>query len=286
MSMRKLLYLLSITLLASCGMPSTNEQAAKTVDSLRIVSINGTVSEVLASLGLADQIVGVDVTSTYPERLKDRPKVGHNRNLSMEGILSLEPDLVIGTTSDIKPEAIKQLQQTGIHVQLFDRTFSPDGTKALIRQVGDSLDLKQTADSLLQQLDDELEKVSSFAASSPKPRVLFIYARGAGTMMVGGSGTPIDEMITLAGGDNVAKDLEEYKPLTPEALVKYNPDVILLFDSGLSSLGNIDGILTVKGVSETNAGKNKKIVEMDGQLLSGFGPRLATAIDELYHKIH
>lgn len=286
MSMRKLLYLLSITLLASCGMPSTNEQAAKTVDSLRIVSINGTVSEVLAGLGLADQIVGVDVTSTYPERLKDRPKVGHNRNLSMEGILSLEPDLVIGTTSDIKPEAIKQLQQTGIHVQLFDRTFSPDGTKALIRQVGDSLDLKQTADSLLQQLDDELEKVSSFAASSPKPRVLFIYARGAGTMMVGGSGTPIDEMITLAGGDNVAKDLEEYKPLTPEALVKYNPDVILLFDSGLSSLGNIDGILTVKGVSETNAGKNKKIVEMDGQLLSGFGPRLATAIDELYHKIH
>lgn len=286
MRMRKLLYLLSITLLASCGMPSTDEQAAKTVDSLRIVSINGTVSEVLASLGLADQIVGVDVTSTYPERLKDRPKVGHNRNLSMEGILSLEPDLVIGTTSDIKPEAIKQLQQTGIHVQLFDRTFSPDGTKALIRQVGDSLDLKQTADSLLQQLDEELEKVSSFAASSPKPRVLFIYARGAGTMMVGGSGTPIDEMITLAGGDNVAKDLEEYKPLTPEALVKYNPDVILLFDSGLSSLGNIDGILTVKGVSETNAGKNKKIVEMDGQLLSGFGPRLATAIDELYHKIH
>lgn len=286
MRMRKLLYLLSITLLASCGMPSTDEQAAKTVDSLRIVSINGTVSEVLASLGLADQIVGVDVTSTYPERLKDRPKVGHNRNLSMEGILSLEPDLVIGTTSDIKPEAIKQLQQTGIHVQLFDRTFSPDGTKALIRQVGDSLDLKQTADSLLQQLDEELEKVSSFAASSPKPRVLFIYARGAGTMMVGGSGTPIDEMITLAGGDNVAKDLEEYKPLTPEALVKYNPDVILLFDSGLSSLGNIDGILTMKGVSETNAGKNKKIVEMDGQLLSGFGPRLATAIDELYHKIH
>src|SRR5690606_2931922 len=168
MRMRKLLYLLSITLLASCGMPSTDEQAAKKVDSLRIVSINGTVSEVLASLGLADQIVGVDVTSTYPERLKDRPKVGHNRNLSMEGILSLEPDLVIGTTSDIKPEAIKQLQQTGIHVQLFDRTFSPDGTKALIRQVGDSLDLKQTADSLLQQLDEELEKVSSFAASSPK----------------------------------------------------------------------------------------------------------------------
>lgn len=284
--MKKLIYLLSVVLLASCGSPVTNEHAHKTTDSLRIVSINGTVSEVLASLGLADQVVGVDVTSTYPESLKAKPKVGHNRNLSMEGILSLEPDLVIGTAADIKPEAIKQLTQTGIEVKLFDRDFSPNGAKELIRQIADSLDLRHRADSVLQQLNEELEKVSSFTASSPKPRVLFIYARGAGTMMVGGSGTPIDEMITLAGGENVAKDLEDYKPLTPEALVKYNPDVILLFDTGLSSLGDIDGILTVKGVSETNAGKNKKIVEMDGQLLSGFGPRLAMAIDELYHKIH
>lgn len=284
--MKKLIYLLSVVLLASCGSPVTNEHAHKTIDSLRIVSINGTVSEVLASLGLADQVVGVDVTSTYPESLKAKPKVGHNRNLSMEGILSLEPDLVIGTAADIKPEAIKQLTQTGIEVKLFDRDFSPNGAKELIRQIADSLDLRHRADSVLQQLNEELEKVSSFTASSPKPRVLFIYARGAGTMMVGGSGTPIDEMITLAGGENVAKDLEDYKPLTPEALVKYNPDVILLFDTGLSSLGDIDGILTVKGVSETNAGKNKKIVEMDGQLLSGFGPRLAMAIDELYHKIH
>lgn len=283
---RRLFFILSVGLLTSCGTPNSDQQTTTATDSLRIVSVNGTVSEVLAALGMAEQIVGTDVTSTYPESLQNKPKVGHNRNLSLEGILSLEPDMLVGTPSDIKPEAIKQLSQAGIAIKLFEQDYTPDGTKQLMREIADSLGKTEQGDAIVQKLDEELRDVSAYAGATPKPRVLFIYARGAGTMMVGGTGTPIDEMITLAGGENVAKDLQEYKPLTPEALVKYNPDVILLFDTGMSSLGNMDGVLTVKGVSETNAGKNKKIVEMDGQLLSGFGPRLAVAIDELYHKIH
>lgn len=286
MIIKRLFFVLSATFLASCGAPTANQETEGTPgDSLRIVSINGTVSEILGTLDMADQIVGTDVTSTYPESLQSKPKVGHNRNLSIEGILSLEPDVIVGTAADIKPETQKQLSQTGIAVKLFEQDYSPEGTKQLIRQVADSLDKTVQGDSILRQLDEALDQVSTYASATPKPRVLFIYARGAGTMMVGGTGTQIDKMIKLAGGENVATDIEEYKPLTPEALVKYNPDVILLFDSGLSSMGGVDGILSVKGVQQTNAGKNKKIVEMDGQLLSGFGPRLATAIDELYHKI-
>src|SRR3546814_10521282 len=116
--------------------------------------------------------------------------------------------------------------------------------------------------------------------------VFFIYARGTGTMMVAGQLKQLDEMITLAGGENAVSGFEDFKPLTAESLVAANPDVILLFDSGLSSLGGIAGLLEVQGVAETNAGKARKVVEMDGQFLTGFGQRLGKAILELTKKIH
>ena len=104
--------------------------------------------------------------------------------------------------------------------------------------------------------------------------------------MVAGQRTQLDEMIKLAGGENAVSGFEDFKPLTAESLVAANPDVILLFDSGLSSLGGIDGLLEVQGIGQTNAGKNRKVVEMDGQFLTGFGPRLGEAILELAKKIH
>jgi len=118
-----------------------------------------------------------------------------------------------------------------------------------------------------------------------KPKVLFIYARGAGNLMVAGSGTPLHSMIELAGAENAASALTDFKPLTPEALLTTNPDVILMFDKGLQSLGGVDGLLKIEGIATTNAGKNKKVVTMDGQYLSGFGPRVGDAVVELHNKL-
>ncbi|MFT4022834.1 MAG: ABC transporter substrate-binding protein, partial [Flavihumibacter sp.] len=115
-------------------------------------------------------------------------------------------------------------------------------------------------------------------------KVLFVYARGAGSLQVAGKGTALTKMIELAGGTN-AVDFDNFKPLTSESLVAANPDVIVLFDSGLKSVGGPEGFLQVPGVSLTNAGKNKKIVSMDGAMLSGFGLRLPQAIAELNQKI-
>lgn len=272
--------------LSACNPSSNSTDGGFEADFLRIVSINGTVSEVLAELGLLDQIVGTDVASTYPASLRESPKVGHNRQITTEGVLALEPNIIIGTTEDLKPETAEQLKQAGIRILLLDHAFSTNGAVDLIRSLADSLQLRARGDSLIQVLDTELESVKTYKEQEEKPKVLFIYARGTGTMMVGGAGTQVDEMISLAGGVNVAKDIQQYGPLTAEALVAYNPDVILLFDSGLSSLGGVDGILEVQGVKETNAGKNKKIVEMDGQFLTGFGPRVTKAIEELHSKIH
>lgn len=93
-------------------------------------------------------------------------------------------------------------------------------------------------------------------------------------------------MIELAGAENAVSGFSDFKPLTAEALVAANPDVILLFDSGLESLSGATGMMGVPGVAETQAGKNQAFISMDGQLLSGFGPRVGEAARLLNERLH
>lgn len=281
------LFFLGIISLAisSCNISGKQDSGNIEVDSLRIVSLNGTVSEILCDAGLEKQIVGVDVSSTYPISLKDVPKVGHNKKIPVEAVLALNPNIIIGT-KEVPKETVEQFKQAGMRVILVDQEYSIPGSRNMIKSITDSLKLKEKGDSILKRFDQDIQLVQAFEAENPKPKVLFIYARGTGTMMVGGNNTQVAKMIQLAGGLNVAKDFEEYKPLTPESLVNYNPDVILLFSSGLSSLGDKNGFMEVQGVKQTRAGKEGRIVNMDGQLLSGFSPRLPNAIKELHTKIH
>jgi len=248
----------------------------------RIVSINGAVSEIICALGQEKDLVGVDVTSNYPATLEKLAKVGHNRNVSAEGILSLRPTLVLGTEGSLKPEVLSQIKTVGVKVILYKHDYSAEGARSLIRAVAETLNTKDKANTLIQKLDQDLKKAKALT----KPvKVLFVYARGVGALNVGGTGTSVEKVIQLAGAQNAISDFSDFKPLTAESLVAANPDVILLFNSGLESVGGIDGFLKVSGVAQTKAGKNRKIIEMDGQLLTGFGPRLGLAVQELIAKL-
>lgn len=257
-------------------------QKNKNLSTMKIVSVNGTMSEIICALGLQTSLVGVDVTSTYPASLQNVPKVGHNRQVSSEGIVALAPSLVVGLENDLKPVIVEQLTAANIKTHLFNQEFSVEGTKQLIRASGTYFNQVAKATALITQLDKDIALVKKAAV---KKKVLFIYARGTGTMMVSGTGTAIDKMIQLSGGQNAVTAFVDYKPLTSEALIAANPDVILLFDNGLESLGGVDGLLKVQGINQTNAGKNKKVISMDGQLLTGFGPRLGKAMSELSLKL-
>ncbi|MCF0051297.1 ABC transporter substrate-binding protein [Dyadobacter sp. LJ53] len=249
----------------------------------RIVSANGTLSEILCGLGLENQLVGVDVTSTYPASLEKIPKIGHNRTIAAEGILTLNPDVIIYTDQSLLlPTVVKQLSSSGKKVVEFKHEYSNEGAIKLIREVGAYFNAKPQAEKLVKSLQADLTKVKPDAA--PK-KLLFIYARGTGTLMVSGTGTSIDKMFTLAGHKNAVNGFTEYKPLTAESLITANPDVLVLFSSGLESLQGMDGLLKVPGVANTNAGKNRKVISMDGQLLTGFGPRLGKAALELSQKV-
>jgi iron complex transport system substrate-binding protein len=248
----------------------------------RIVSLNGTIGEILCALGLEKQIAGVDVTSNYPASLLQKPRVGHNRNISAEAVLSLQPTLVLSLDNQLNPQLTSQLQAAHVKTQVFKQELTVQGVRRLLAAVAAATGTTQQLPPLQQRFDEQL------AALKIKPtgkKVLFIYARGAGTLMVTGTGTAIDKMITLAGAQNAMTGFTDFKPLTAEALVAADPDVILLFDSGLKSIGGIDGLLKVPGIAQTKAGRSRQVISMDGELLSSFGIRLPQAIGELNRKL-
>ncbi len=281
------IFLSAISCKKETSVETTTNKVTDTIakpSALKIVSLNGAVTEIIAALGHEKDLVGVDVTSTYPASVQTTAKdLGHVRGISIENIMALNPTLIVGTEKDMSPELIEKMKKSGVKTQLFAQEFTPEGTKKLIVDVAGVLEHKDFS-ALTAKVDADLKNVKPLAKA---PKVLFIYARGANMMMVSGTGTPVEKTIELAGAKNAITEFADFKPLTPEALIKGNPDVILMFDSGLESLGGIDGVLKIPGVDKTNAGKNKKIIAMDGGLLSGFGPRLgeaATQLNELLSK--
>lgn len=287
--MRKIKHIVMLAVVLSAAISckkeeKTTEETTVTTDSVapakkeKIVSLNGAVTEIVAALGHEKEIVGRDVTSTYPESIKTSAKdLGHMRSISIEAIIALQPTIILATDKDMSPELLEKIKKSGIKTEVFKQDFTTEGSKKLIAEVAKALNHADYK-ALEEKIDADLKNVKPIANA---PKVLFIYARGANMLMVSGTGTPVEKTIELAGGKNAVTDFTDFKPLTPEALIKSNPDVILMFDSGLGSLGGPQGVLKIPGVDKTNAGKNKKIISMDGALLSGFGPRLGEGVAQL-----
>lgn len=240
----------------------------------QIVSLNAAVTETLAELGIDGKLVGRDATSIYPQWVADSVKnFGPPWMVGTEALLSVKPDIVFAVSSDLDAEKVKTLENAGVKVVLFEKNKTADDAKKMIATVSEYTK-NHDFQYLIDDIDSNLAKVETL---KKKPKVLFVYARGPGLMQVAGSGTSADELIRLAGAENAASDLTEMKPLTPEGLVKSNPDVILMFDSGIKSLGGENGLFEVPGMKETNAFKNKAVISMESSLLSELGPRLGQA---------
>lgn len=246
----------------------------------RIISLSGAITEVVDALGLGEQLVATDITSDYPAYINKIPKVSRNRSVGIESISSFRPDVVLALEGELSPELQQQLKALKIPFFLFKQDFSKNGLFSFIKAVAKGLNRVEEGNKLVAKVSKELGGIRKVAAASQQ-KILFIYARGAGYMSVSGQGTSIDAVIKDAGHQNAMKGFEGFKTYNTEALVAANPDVILLFEFGKSSLGGDEGILKMPGVKLTNAGKNNKIVSMDATLLNNYSVRLAQAISQL-----
>jgi iron complex transport system substrate-binding protein len=246
----------------------------------KIISIGGAVTETAFALGAGDEIIAVDTSSVYPPEAFARPKVGYQRTLGAEGILALQPTLVIASKEAGPPAVLAQLRNAGVRVEVMPDATDIDSTAARILAIGAVLDRTSQATALADQVKRDT-KAALARVPADGPTFVMMFARGAGSMMAAGSGTSGEAMIALAGGKNAVSGFSGYKPVSAEALIAAAPDVIVVPAHTLQMIGGIDGVLKLPGVAETPAGRNRRIVAIDDLLLLGFGPRLAAGIDDI-----
>ena len=252
----------------------------------RIITLDGAITETVVDLGFEKQIVAVDVTSEHSDNIKKLPKVSKNRSISAEGLMAFRPDIIIAPYGDVPHGVIQALKGAGIKFVAIKQEYSVKGALQFIRDVSVALGVKEKGTKLAFDTEKRINKaLQTVKLNLKKPIVLFIYARGTGTMTVAGKGSNMDAMITLAGGRNAIQEFNRYKTYSTEALVNANPDVLFLFDFGIESLGGNSGLLKMPGVAYTNAGKNKRIAAMDGPLMINFSTRLDQAILALHKEI-
>lgn len=258
-------------------------------DVSRIIPLNGNVAETIFALGLGANVVAVDTSALYPAEALALPKIGYQRQLAAEGILSFEPTLVIGTENAGPADVIEQIRGAGVTVVILPVQMTAVGTAEEIRAVGAAVGLPEKGDELATKVENRIAETQTLIADvEVQPRVAFLYIRGEGTQMMAGANSQADAVITAAGGINVGAEigLDGYSPITPEALIEAAPDTLLLMQAGLASVGGVDGLLQIPGIAETPAGETGNIVAFEDLYLLGFGPRIGDAIYDLALAIH
>lgn len=254
-------------------------------DAARIITLGGSVTEIAVALGAGDRLVARDSTSNFPESIQALPDVGYIRALSPENILALDPTLIVAEGDAGPPEAVEVLKAAGIPFVLVPEASDPDGVVAKVTAVAEALDLPDEA--LAAEVLTGLQAATAKAAeiSTPK-RVLFILSLQGGAVMAGGEGTEAEGIIRLAGAVNAATGFTGYKPMTDEAVLAAQPDVILMMDrEGDLAISDAD-VVAQPALSQTPAAATGSIVRMDGMLLLGFGPRTPEAANTLHDALY
>ncbi|KVX97175.1 hemin ABC transporter substrate-binding protein [Burkholderia ubonensis] len=260
----------------------------------RVVVIGGALAETAFALGAADArgytLVGADTTCTYPDAARRLPKVGYQRALSAEGLLSLRPDLVLASAEAGPPAALAQVKGAGVAVTTFREGHDVDSARAKITGVAQALDVRDAGAALLQRFDRDWQAArATVAAQAPggaqPPRVLFVLNHTGNQALAAGQRTAADAMIRYAGARNAMQGFDHYKPLTTEALAAAAPDVVLISDEGLAAVGGRAALLAAPGFAATPAGRARRVVSLDALLLLGFGPRLPLALTTLHRQL-
>ncbi|MEZ0196656.1 ABC transporter substrate-binding protein [Pseudomonas qingdaonensis] len=252
----------------------------------RWVSAGGALSEWVVALGGESRLVGVDTTSQHPASLKALPSIGYQRQLSAEGVLSLRPDLLVGTEEMGPPEVLKQLRGTGVKVELFSSTLELQAVHGNLRQLGRLMGDESQAERLFgeyrQQLDGLAARIKAVQGSQAAPGVILLVGHGGAKPMIAGKGTAGDWMIRQAGGRNLA-DNDGYKNFSVEALAALNPQVLVFADRSLSGEAARQALLKENpALAASRAARDKRLVELDPTLLvGGLGPRQPASLQAL-----
>lgn len=253
----------------------------------RVLVLGGDLAEIAFALGAGGRVIATDDTAEWPPEAGALPKVGYLRRLSAEGILALAPDLVLACPDAGPPAVLDQLRAGGLDVRIGPGGRDYAAVAPKIAFVGAALGLAPEAAALAGRTEAEMARVeAALAAVDDAPAVVFLISVGRGAPMAAGAGTAADAMIRLAHGRNAVAGFDGYKPLSAEAAVGLAPDVVLLPDHAVDPAGGPEQALATAGLADTPAGRDGRVVVMDGLKLLGFGPRTPEAVAELARALH
>ncbi|MFI1796118.1 hemin ABC transporter substrate-binding protein [Streptomyces sp. NPDC020379] len=256
----------------------------------RIVPLTGGLAETVFTLGLGDRVVARDVTATF-DQAKKLPVVTRGHDVSAESVLSLKPTLVLAETTTGPAEAVGRIRDAGVPVVVLDPAKKLSDVGPRIGKVAEALGVRTAGDELRQRTEQRLDAArKGIPHDAKKPRVAFLYLRGSASVyMLGGPGSGADSLIEAAGGADAGVESglkRDFTPVTSEALAKAAPDVLLVMDKGLQSVGGVDGLLKIPGVAQTPAGMDRRVASADDGTLLSFGPRTDTVLTSLIEQFH
>lgn len=256
-------------------------------DASRVVSIGGSITEIIYDLGEEGRLVGRDTTSFYPEAALKLPDVGYMRALSPEGVLSINPTAIIAVEGSGPKEAIEILKKASVPFVFVPENYTAASVSEKILIVGKALGVEDKAQKLSAEVETSLAAAQAETKDiETRKRVLFILSAAGGKIMAAGTKTAANGIINLAGAENAITEYSGYKAMTDEAIVTANPDVILVMASGGPQTTSDADLLANNAIAATPAGRSKTIVRMGGQYMLGFGPRTAKAVHDLAKAIY
>jgi iron complex transport system substrate-binding protein len=245
-------------------------------DPTRIVTLSGDMTEIVFALGLGANVVGCDLSSVYPEEAESLPKVGVEFMLMAEAVLAQSPTVVIGDEDARPVEAIAQVREAGVPVVIFPRFMGLEAAAEKIRAVAHVRGVDAAGEDLATGVTE-------------RPRAALVYLASSRTMLMLGPNSVMDGLFEAVGAIDVSPTAgaDGYAPLSAEALVAGDPEVIVTGERGFNQYaGGMDGFLQLPGVAETTAGRDRRVLVYEDLFLLGLGPRTGQLLAQLFADLH
>ncbi len=251
----------------------------------RYISLAPSTTEILFALGLNERIVGVSTYCNYPLETKTKTRVGDFSHPNIEKIIFLKPDYIFCTGLEQAP-VVERLRQLKFNVYVAD----PSSIKELfatIKEIGKITDKEKTSEELIRNMRADIEAVSlKVRGITPEKKVKVFIEIWHEPLMTAGKNSFVDELITLAGGINVAHGIQRpYSTFSSEKVVKLNPGcIIMAYMDKEPPLKLIQGRF---GWSEIDAVKNKRVFnDINPDTLLRPGPRITEGLKALFKKLY
>ncbi|MGE4336980.1 MAG: hemin ABC transporter substrate-binding protein [Pigmentiphaga sp.] len=246
----------------------------------RVVAAGSSVTELVYALGAGKRLIAVDLSSVYPPDALALPKVGYYRDLSIEGVASMHPDLLIASDQSGPPATLQRLRDLGIPVLVVPDAPTLPALRQRIRLIAEALGVPHAGEQLAMRLEASLAALPPLPERAVWPKAVSIMAHG-NSVLAAGTGTTANAIMALAGIDNVMQAQSGYKPVAVESILAAAPDLIITTELSVRAQGGADRLLALPALAITPAARQGRLVVMEDVLYLTFGPRLDEAVTRL-----